>query len=145
MSRRKRKKSKSAGNIKAEAAYDPFQKYGLVKQYEPFIRREVGEFCKRYPQLRRDDLLFEVIRLALAAVKSFKPALGYDFRRCYAITLRGCVGLPSGRPNSIPCRFRRCFRKRRTRGAGSRPNKNPNKPKPQRPNFWAVPTARELP
>lgn len=47
MSRRKRKKSKSAGNIRAEATYDPFPKSGLVKQYEPFIRREVGEFLNQ--------------------------------------------------------------------------------------------------
>src|SRR5215831_3733113 len=73
------RKKMSGGNIKAESAYDPFPRSGLVKQFEPFIRKEVGKFCKRYPKLRRDDVLFEAIRLALTAEKKFNPKLGYDF------------------------------------------------------------------
>jgi hypothetical protein len=71
------RKKMSGGNIKAESAYDPFPRSGLVKQFEPFIRKEVGKFCKRYPKLRRDDVLFEAIRLALTAEKKFNPKLGY--------------------------------------------------------------------
>jgi RNA polymerase sigma factor (sigma-70 family) len=75
-----RKKHKlGAGNIKAEKAYDPFPKSGLVKDYEPFIRKHVGEFCKRYPQLKRDDVLIEAVLIAIKAEPRFKPELGYDF------------------------------------------------------------------
>src|SRR5262249_22813201 len=89
MSRRKRNKSKASGNIKTESVYDPFPKSGLVKQYEPFIRKEAGEFCKRYPGLRRDDVLFEAIRLAVAAEKAFKPERGYDFATLLRHHLKG--------------------------------------------------------
>jgi hypothetical protein len=41
------------GNIKAEAAYDPFPKTGLVKQFGPYIRKVVGEFANAYPRVRR--------------------------------------------------------------------------------------------
>ena len=51
----------SGGNIKAESAYDPFPRSGLVKQFEPFIRKEVGKFCKRYPKLRRDNWMMGVL------------------------------------------------------------------------------------
>jgi hypothetical protein len=57
-----RKLKRGRGNIKPELAYDPFPKAGLVKQYEPFIRKHVGEFCRRYPGLLRDDVLSEAIR-----------------------------------------------------------------------------------
>jgi len=33
------RKKMSGGNIKAESAYDPFPRSGLVKQFEPFIRK----------------------------------------------------------------------------------------------------------
>src|SRR5262249_23269083 len=62
------------GNIAVESAYDP--KSGLVKQYEPFIRKRVGEFCKQYPRLNRQQVLFRAVELAFAAEKAFKPALG---------------------------------------------------------------------
>jgi DNA-directed RNA polymerase specialized sigma subunit len=88
LSRRKRK-SKGSGNIKAETAYDPFPKSGLVKQYEPFIRKHVGEFCKRYPGLQRDGVLLEAIRIACNTEKRFKPELGHDFSTPLRHALKG--------------------------------------------------------
>jgi hypothetical protein len=79
MSRRKRRGRKSPGNITNEPPYDPFPKSGLVKQYEPFIRKEVTKYCKKYPDLSREHLLFRAVELAFAAEKTFKPELGYDF------------------------------------------------------------------
>ncbi len=67
------------GNIKGDPAYDPFPKSGLVKQYEPFIRNYVHDFCKRYPGLNRQRVLFRAVEIALAAEKAFKPALGHSF------------------------------------------------------------------
>ncbi len=67
------------GNIKGDPAYDPFPKSGLVKQYEPFIRDYVHDFCKRYPGLNRQRVLFRAVEIALAAEKAFKPALGHSF------------------------------------------------------------------
>jgi hypothetical protein len=66
-------------NIKAEDAYDPFPKTGLVKQYEPFIRKQVGEFCERYPRVSRDDALIEAVKIAVEFEPKFNPELGYDF------------------------------------------------------------------
>ena len=60
-------------NIQDPGDYDPFPKSGLVNQYEPFIRSEVSTFCKRYPNVRRQDLLVEAIRLASRAEQLFKP------------------------------------------------------------------------
>jgi hypothetical protein len=61
----KRKKHKPfEGNIKADSAYDPFPKTGLVKQFEPNIRGVVGEFAKHYPQVRYQDFLFGAVELA---------------------------------------------------------------------------------
>jgi hypothetical protein len=85
-----RKKHKlGGGNIKAENAYDAFSKSGLVKQYEPFIRTEVAEFCKKYPRLNREHILIEAVRLALDAEKKFKPELGYDFSTLLRHYLKG--------------------------------------------------------
>jgi hypothetical protein len=85
-----RKKHKlTTGNIKSEPAYDPFPKSGLVKQYEPFIRNEVAEFCKKYTRLRRDHVLMEAVKLALDAAKKFKPELGYDFSTLLRHYLKG--------------------------------------------------------
>ena len=47
MSKLKRGYQAGVGNIRAEEAYDPFPKTGLVKQYEPFIRDYVRKFRKR--------------------------------------------------------------------------------------------------
>jgi hypothetical protein len=87
MSRKKHKLG--GGNIKAEKAYDPFPKSGLVKQYERFIRTEVAEFCKKYPRLSREHILIETVRLALNAEKKFKPELGYDFSTLLRHYLKG--------------------------------------------------------
>lgn len=75
----KKPASRRGGNIKAEPAYDPFPKSGLVKQYEPFIRKWVGEYCKSFPQQRYDDVLIQVVGLAALAAQRFSPTLGYDF------------------------------------------------------------------
>jgi hypothetical protein len=77
--RRKRDWRKRRGNIKAEQIYDPFPKSGLVKQYQPFILRGVTKFCRQYPGLSRQEVLFRAVELSLAAEKAFKPELGYDF------------------------------------------------------------------
>ena len=71
MSRKKKpKRRKHRGNIVAESRYDPFPKSGLVKQYEPFIRKQVGQFCKQYPRLNRPEVLCRAVELALAAEKA---------------------------------------------------------------------------
>ena len=85
----RKRKSKGSGNIKAETAYDPFPKAGLVKQYEPFIRARAAEFCERYPYLPRDGVLLEAIRIASEAAKRFKPELGYDFSTLLRNHLKG--------------------------------------------------------
>jgi hypothetical protein len=85
-----RKKHKlTTGNVKADPVYDPFPKSGLVKLYEPFIRNEVAEFCKKYTRLRRDQVLIEAVRLAFDAAKKFKPELGYDFSTLLRHYLKG--------------------------------------------------------
>jgi hypothetical protein len=64
MSRKhKRRRKHRPGNIKDDPAYNPFPKSGLVKQYEPYIRSVVGEFCRRYPDIRREDFLHRAIEL----------------------------------------------------------------------------------
>ena len=77
--RRKRKKSGSPGNAKAERVYDPFPRSGLVKQYERFIRKHVREFCAGYPGLQYELALGWAIERAIAAEARFKPELGNDF------------------------------------------------------------------
>ena len=72
-------KPKPRGNVHVASAYDPFPKSGLVKQYEPFIRSYVGEFCKKYPEIRHEDFLAEAVRIALAFEPKFRPERGYDF------------------------------------------------------------------
>jgi hypothetical protein len=84
-----RKKFKPGGNIRDDRTYDPFPKSGFVKQYEPFIRKTVGEFCKKYPLLRREDLLAEAVRIALLVEQKFKPELGNDFSTFLRHGLRG--------------------------------------------------------
>ena len=66
-------------NIKDDPAYDPFPKSGLVKQYERFIRNYVEDFCRRYPHLNPQDVLFRAVELAKAAERTFKPELGFTF------------------------------------------------------------------
>jgi hypothetical protein len=75
-----RKKYKlGGGNIKAEPAYDPFPKSGPVKDYEPFIRKKAGEWHKKYRWLRYDEILFELVQIAVKVEPKFKPELGYQF------------------------------------------------------------------
>jgi hypothetical protein len=88
LSRRKRK-SRGPGNIKADPGYDPFPKSGLVKQYEPFIRKYVGGFCERYPGLQRDGVLFEAVAIATKVEQAFKPELGHDFSTPLRHALKG--------------------------------------------------------
>jgi DNA-directed RNA polymerase specialized sigma subunit len=77
--KRRNRKYKPGGNIKAKPIYDPFPKAGLVKQYEPYIRKVVGEFAKHYRRVSHQDFLFRAVELAHAAEKTFKPELGFDF------------------------------------------------------------------
>src|SRR5262249_589102 len=75
-----RKKFKlGSGNIAAENYYDPFPKAGLVKQYEPFIRKEAGNFWKKYRWLRHDDVLSWAVEIAIRAEPRFRPEFGNDF------------------------------------------------------------------
>src|SRR5215471_15310486 len=77
MSKPKRpKRKRKPGNIAAVKVYDPFPRSGLVKQFEQRIRNEVGKYCKQYPDLSRQRLLFRAVEIALAAEKAFKPGLG---------------------------------------------------------------------
>jgi hypothetical protein len=59
--------------------YDPFPKTGRVKQYEPFIRNYVGEFCKNYPGAIFEHVLIDAVRIAHECEARFRPELGYDF------------------------------------------------------------------
>jgi len=76
---RPKKAAVARGNIKDEPEYDPFPPTGLVKEYEPFIRKRVTMFCKAYPAVRRQDALIEAVKIAIEAETKFKPELGYDF------------------------------------------------------------------
>jgi hypothetical protein len=65
-------KKRRPGNIQDARPYDPFPKTGLVKQYEPFIRNYVQNFCNGYPGLDREYVLFEAVKIAVQAEKAFK-------------------------------------------------------------------------
>jgi len=84
-----REPKRGRGNIRPETAYDPFPKSGLVGQYKPFIRKYVSEFCQRYPQLQREGVLFEAVRIAAGVEKRFKRELGYDFSTFLRNHLKG--------------------------------------------------------
>ena len=66
-------------NIKHRRVFNPFPREGLVKAFEPFIRKEVEEYRKQYPHVPRTDMLVEAVRLAALAEMRFKPALGNSF------------------------------------------------------------------
>jgi hypothetical protein len=66
-------------NVKPERAYNPFPREGLVKAFEPFIRKEVEEYCKQNRHVPGTDMLIEAVRLATLAEARFKPALGNSF------------------------------------------------------------------
>lgn len=74
MSKRKRR-----GNIEAKSVYDPFPRTGLIKKYEPFIKKEVRALCARYSFVRYDEALAEAVRLAHEAEKKFEPERGHKF------------------------------------------------------------------
>src|SRR5262249_39087892 len=77
------------GNIKAEEAYDPFPKTGLIKQFEPAIRKEVREYHKIYPRLRYEELLIEAVKIAVNCEKRFDPKLGNSFWTLLVWHLKG--------------------------------------------------------
>jgi hypothetical protein len=79
MSRKHKRRRHRPGNIKNDPVYNPFPQSGLVKQFEPYIRKVVTQFAKAYPHTPRQDLLFRAIELAFAAEKTFKPELGFSF------------------------------------------------------------------
>jgi hypothetical protein len=69
----------SGGNIEKTGGPDPFPRTGLVKQYEPFIRKWVGEFCAAYPGAIYEHVLVDAVRIAVEVEARFNPALGFDF------------------------------------------------------------------
>lgn len=75
-------------NITPERAYNPFPREGLVKAFEPFIRKEANRYCESYPHVPRIDLLIEAVRLATQAEATFKPALGNSFSTHVAYRLK---------------------------------------------------------
>ena len=76
---RPKKADVKRGNIKDEPEYDPFPPTGLVREYEPFIRKRVTMFCKAYPAVRRREALAEAVKIAVEVEPKFKPELGYNF------------------------------------------------------------------
>src|SRR5262249_9032133 len=76
---RPKKAAVTRGNIKDEPEYDPFPPTGLVKQFEPKIRKEVREYHKQYPRLRYEELLIEAVKIAVNCEKRFDPKLGNSF------------------------------------------------------------------
>jgi hypothetical protein len=70
---------KRPGNIESSGGPDPFPRTGLVKQYEPFIRSYVGEFCRDHPGAIYEHVLVDAARIAVEFEPKFKPELGHDF------------------------------------------------------------------
>jgi DNA-directed RNA polymerase specialized sigma subunit len=79
MSKLRKRYLAGVGNIKDEKTYDPFPKSGLVRKYAPFIRSEVREYCKMYPNVRDEEMLAEAIRIAVKFEPNFDSNLGNDF------------------------------------------------------------------
>jgi hypothetical protein len=50
-----------------------------VKDFEPFIRKEVERYCQSYPHVPRQDILIEAVRLAARAEQLFRPERGISF------------------------------------------------------------------
>src|SRR5262249_26729375 len=71
-------------NIKNEPVYDPFPKTGLVKQYEPFIRAEVGRFCKQWPLIDYNRALFEPVKIAM----EYEPKCDHKVAKDFSTPLR---------------------------------------------------------
>src|SRR5262249_13841168 len=99
MSRRKRK-SKGPGNIKAETAYDPFPKSGLVKQYGPFIRKHVRKFCEGYCNTKRCYVGPQT--WPSLQKRNSSPSWATTFQPSCGPTLSGCIASPS--ESSSVCR-----------------------------------------
>ena len=80
MSKLKRAYQAGVGNIKAKKTYSPFPETGLVKKYEPFIRKEVRDhWCKIYPNVRYEEMLAEAVKIAVAIEPKFDPKIAKDF------------------------------------------------------------------
>ena len=79
------------GEYKPDREFSPFPPTGLVKFYEPFIRTETNEYCKKYPRVPRQDMLIEAVRLATIAESKFKPGFrnGNDFSTYMRHWLKG--------------------------------------------------------
>lgn len=69
--------------------YDHFPKSGLVKQYEPFIKKWCSNFAGQYPHLEMADILSDAVAIAFEAEKKFKPQLDYDFSTLLRHHLKG--------------------------------------------------------
>jgi RNA polymerase sigma factor (sigma-70 family) len=67
--------------------YDHFPKSGLVKQYEPFIKKWCANFGGQYTHLEMADILSDAVAIAFEAERKFKPELGNDF----STYLRHCL------------------------------------------------------
>src|SRR5215471_16050772 len=67
------------GNIEAADFRDPFPKSGYTKQYEPYIRGYVGDFCRDYPGAAYEEVLSNAVLISVLVEPNFKPALGYDY------------------------------------------------------------------
>ena len=63
-------------NVTAQDDYDPFPQEGPIKQYERLIRKIVGIYRGRYPNLSYQELLIEAVRLAFRALKRFDSQKG---------------------------------------------------------------------
>jgi hypothetical protein len=64
---------------RAYQAFSPFPKKGLTKDYERFIRQEVNDYCKQYPDVRKEEMLAEAVKIAVEFEPKFKSGSGYDF------------------------------------------------------------------
>ena len=62
--------------------FSPFPKTGLVKDHEGKIREHVGWFCKKFPNLRREEVLIEAVRLASRAEQLHDPKKGAFWTLC---------------------------------------------------------------
>jgi hypothetical protein len=67
------------GNTESDDGPDPFPRTGLTKQYEPFIRSYVGEFCRDHEGAIYEHVLVDAVRIAVEFEPKFKPELGHDF------------------------------------------------------------------
>jgi hypothetical protein len=67
-------------NIKPDRTFDPFPRHPcLVNKYRDRIGNEVASFQRRYPNVPREAILIEAVRLAMRAEHLFKPGRGVSF------------------------------------------------------------------